>query len=121
MLTGGTSSTGQRDDGTGPVIRTEDLTKVYPGADFAAVDRLNLSVEAFEARDDQGRDSAPLAVVRVHATLVSNQTHAVLADRIVSASVRASDNRQGPIVGALQAGVRDVIGQLVALTSQPRT
>ena len=30
------------------VIRTEDLCKVYPGADFAAVDKLNLNVRAGE-------------------------------------------------------------------------
>ena len=42
------SSTGRTDGGTAAVIRTEDLTKVYPGTDFAAVDRLNLSVEAGE-------------------------------------------------------------------------
>ena len=35
---------GQRD----AVIHTEDLTKVYPGTDFAAVDKLNLDVEAGE-------------------------------------------------------------------------
>ena len=42
------SSTGQTDGGTAAVIRTEELTKVYPGTDFAAVDGLNLSVEAGE-------------------------------------------------------------------------
>jgi ABC-2 type transport system ATP-binding protein len=31
-----------------PVIHTEDLTKVYPGTDFAAVDKLNLDVRAGE-------------------------------------------------------------------------
>src|SRR6202042_158065 len=31
-----------------PVIHTEDLTKVYPGADFAAVDHLSLDVRAGE-------------------------------------------------------------------------
>jgi ABC-2 type transport system ATP-binding protein len=36
--------TGLRD----AVIHTEDLTKVYPGTDFAAVDRLNLDVAAGE-------------------------------------------------------------------------
>ena len=35
---------GQRD----AVIHTEDLTKVYPGTDFAAVNKLNLDVEAGE-------------------------------------------------------------------------
>jgi ABC-2 type transport system ATP-binding protein len=32
----------------GEIIRTLDLTKVYPGADFAAVDQLNLNVRAGE-------------------------------------------------------------------------
>src|ERR1700678_1797233 len=30
------------------VIHTEDLTKVYPGTDFTAVDKLNLDVRAGE-------------------------------------------------------------------------
>jgi ABC-2 type transport system ATP-binding protein len=42
------SSTGRPDGVPAAVIRTEELTKVYPGTDFAAVDRLNLSVEAGE-------------------------------------------------------------------------
>jgi ABC-2 type transport system ATP-binding protein len=36
------------EDQAAPVIHTEDLTKVYPGADFAAVDHLNLDVQAGE-------------------------------------------------------------------------
>jgi ABC-2 type transport system ATP-binding protein len=42
---------GPGDGGPDPaasVIHTEDLTKVYPGTDFAAVDRLNLDVQAGE-------------------------------------------------------------------------
>src|SRR5215469_7041296 len=35
-------------DAQAAVIHTEDLTKVYPGTDFAAVDRLNLDVRAGE-------------------------------------------------------------------------
>ena len=34
--------------GSAAVIHTEDLTKVYPGTDFAAVDELNLDVQAGE-------------------------------------------------------------------------
>ena len=34
--------------GKDAVIHTEDLTKVYPGADFAAVDKLNLDVTTGE-------------------------------------------------------------------------
>jgi ABC-2 type transport system ATP-binding protein len=43
-----TSATGRPDRGADGVIHTEDLTKVYPGTDFAAVDRLNLDVRAGE-------------------------------------------------------------------------
>ena len=42
------NSTGHPDGQAGAVIHTEDLTKVYPGTDFAAVDRLNLDVQAGE-------------------------------------------------------------------------
>src|SRR5580658_4737698 len=44
-----TTSATQSPDGNLPgIIHTEDLTKVYPGTDFAAVDRLNLDVRAGE-------------------------------------------------------------------------
>ena len=39
---------GTRDAARGAVIHTEDLTKIYPGTGFAAVDRLNLDVRAGE-------------------------------------------------------------------------
>ena len=42
------SATGRPDGHADGVIHTEDLTKVYPGTDFAAVDRLNLDVRAGE-------------------------------------------------------------------------
>jgi ABC-2 type transport system ATP-binding protein len=43
-----TSAPGRPDGQQDGVIHTEDLTKVYPGTDFAAVDRLNLDVRAGE-------------------------------------------------------------------------
>jgi ABC-2 type transport system ATP-binding protein len=43
-----TSAAGQPDGEQTAVIHTEDLTKVYPGTDFAAVDRLNLDIPAGE-------------------------------------------------------------------------
>src|ERR1039457_4116985 len=42
------SATGRIEGQRGAVIHTDDLTKVYPGTDFAAVDRLNLDVGAGE-------------------------------------------------------------------------
>ncbi len=47
--TGTGPGTGDRDgDGNGAIIRTRGLTKVYPGADFAAVDGLDLEVRPRE-------------------------------------------------------------------------
>ncbi len=43
-----TSATSRPDGQADGVIHTEDLTKVYPGTDFAAVDRLNLDVRTGE-------------------------------------------------------------------------
>jgi ABC-2 type transport system ATP-binding protein len=42
------SATSTADDRVTAVIHTEDLTKVYQGTDFAAVDKLNLDVQAGE-------------------------------------------------------------------------
>jgi ABC-2 type transport system ATP-binding protein len=42
------NTSGLSESGEGAVIHTEDLTKVYPGTDFAAVDQLNLDVQAGE-------------------------------------------------------------------------
>ncbi len=43
-----TGTTSLYDGQPAAVIHTEDLTKVYPGTDFAAVDKLNLDVQAGE-------------------------------------------------------------------------
>jgi ABC-2 type transport system ATP-binding protein len=43
-----TSAGNNGGDSQPAIIRTVELTKVYPGADFAAVDHLNLTVEAGE-------------------------------------------------------------------------
>jgi len=39
---------GAPQDGAHEIIRTVELTKVYAGTDFAAVDHLNLSIQAGE-------------------------------------------------------------------------
>ena len=45
---GADSAAGAADGEPAAVIHTEDLTKVYPGTNFAAVDKLNLDVRAGE-------------------------------------------------------------------------
>ncbi len=72
------SSTGQTDGGTAGVIRTEELTKVYPGTDFAAVDGLNLSVEAGEIFGLLGPNGAG-----------KTTTAGILTTRVVPTSGRA--------------------------------
>jgi ABC-2 type transport system ATP-binding protein len=65
---------GQRD----AVIHTEDLTKVYPGTDFAAVDRLNLDVQAGEIFGLLGPNGAG-----------KTTTAGILTTRVVPTSGRA--------------------------------
>ena len=55
---GAASSTGQPDGGPGAVIRTINLTKVYPGTDFTAVDSLNLAVQRGEIFGSSGPNGA---------------------------------------------------------------
>ena len=73
------ASTGGRPGG-GPaaVIRTEELTKVYPGTDFAAVDRLNLDVQAGEIFGLLGPNGAG-----------KTTTAGILTTRVVPTSGRA--------------------------------
>ena len=72
------STAGQQDGRPGAVIRTEDLTKVYPGTDFAAVDRLNLSVAAGEIFGLLGPNGAG-----------KTTTAGILTTRVVPTSGRA--------------------------------
>ena len=72
------SSAAQPARGPAAVIRTEDLTKVYPGTDFAAVDRLNLSVGAGEIFGLLGPNGAG-----------KTTTAGILTTRVVPTSGRA--------------------------------
>lgn len=78
---------------------------------------LRTDVRNFEVRYDRGEEAAPLIVVRVRATLTSNQDNAVVAEQIFEASVRAGDNRVGAFVAAYDQATSDVLQQLVAWTA----
>jgi ABC-2 type transport system ATP-binding protein len=91
-------------EGDGAVIRTIELTKVYPGMDVAAVDKLNLSVYAGEIFGLLGPNGAG-----------KTTTAGMLTTRVI------------PTSGAAFVGAIDVIGQpalakqLIGIVSQQNT
>src|SRR5277367_1191196 len=95
------SSTGGEPDA---VIHTEDLTKVYPGADFAAVDKLNLDVRAGEIFGLLGPNGAG-----------KTTTAGMLTTRVVPTSGRAL------LAGIDVAGQPALAKQLSGIVSQQNT
>jgi ABC-2 type transport system ATP-binding protein len=73
-----TAPAGLPEDQRGAVIHTEDLTKVYPGTDFAAVDRLSLDVQSGEIFGLLGPNGAG-----------KTTTAGILTTRVVPTSGRA--------------------------------
>src|SRR5271154_1633389 len=92
------------DGDAGEVIRTFELTKVYAGTDFAAVDKLNLSVHAGEIFGLLGPNGAG-----------KTTTAGMLTTRVV------------PTAGSAHVGAVDVIAhpalakQLIGIVSQQNT
>ncbi len=100
------SAPGAQDGGGGPtaVIRTDELTKVYEGTDFAAVDRLNLEVHAGEIFGLLGPNGAG-----------KTTTAGMLTTRVL------------PTSGSAHVGAIDVVAhpalakQLIGIVSQQNT
>jgi ABC-2 type transport system ATP-binding protein len=99
-----TQPAGSRDGAAAAIIHTTDLTKVYPGADFAAVDKLNLSVRAGEIFGLLGPNGAG-----------KTTTAGMLTTRVI------------PTAGRARVGSVDVIAQpalakqLIGVVSQTNT
>ena len=92
------------DGSPGPVIHTEDLTKIYPGADFAAVDKLNLDVRAGEIFGLLGPNGAG-----------KTTTAGMLTTRVVPTSGRA-------FVGGVDVRAHPALAkQLSGIVSQQNT
>ena len=86
------------------VIHTEDLTKVYPGTDFAAVDRLNLDVRAGEIFGLLGPNGAG-----------KTTTAGMLTTRVVPTSGRA-------FLGGIDVAAHPALAkQLSGIVSQQNT
>jgi ABC-2 type transport system ATP-binding protein len=88
----------------GGVIHTEDLTKVYPGADFAAVDKLSLDVQVGEIYGLLGPNGAG-----------KTTTAGMLTTRIVPTSGRA-------FLGGVDVAAHPALSkQLSGIVSQQNT
>ena len=98
------NSTGRPEGQSGAVIHTEDLTKVYPGTDFAAVDRLNLDVQAGEIFGLLGPNGAG-----------KTTTAGMLTTRVVPTSGRA-------FLGGIDVAAHPALAkQLSGIVSQQNT
>jgi len=95
---------GTRDAARDAVIHTEDLTKVYPGTDFAAVDRLNLDVKTGEIFGLLGPNGAG-----------KTTTAGMLTTRVVPTSGRA-------FLGGIDVAAHPALAkQLSGIVSQQNT
>jgi len=111
-----------------PVLFEESLIKAFEagggvrlaegGSAIHADDVLNLDVQTFETRYDQGEKAAPQVVVQVRAQLVRVTDRVVIGEQLFTSAQRADDNRVGPIVQAYDAAVHDVLGKLVSWAAQ---
>lgn len=91
-------------EGQGGIIHTEDLTKVYPRADFAAVDRLNLDVYTGEIFGLLGPNGAG-----------KTTTAGILTTRVLPTSGRA-------FVGGVDVAAHPALAkQLSGIVSQQNT
>jgi ABC-2 type transport system ATP-binding protein len=99
-----TGASGLPDGQPAAVIHTEDLTKIYPGTDFAAVDKLNLDVRAGEIFGLLGPNGAG-----------KTTTAGMLTTRVVPTSGRA-------LLGGIDVAAQPALAkQLSGIVSQQNT
>src|SRR5271167_2952378 len=99
-----TAADAESENGRGAVIRTVDLTKIYPGTDFAAVDKLDLHVQAGEIFGLLGPNGAG-----------KTTTAGMLTTRVVPSSGSA-------YVGGIDVVAQPALAkQLIGIVSQQNT
>lgn len=79
---------------------------------------LRLDVRNFETHYDRGAKAAPLVVVRVRGAITAGSGGGMVSERLFETRVRASDNRVGAIVPAYDRAVADLLGEVVAWTTE---
>ena len=111
-----------------PVLFEESLIRAFEagggprlaegGSTIHATEVLNLDVQTFEIRYDNGEKSPPQVVVQLRAQLLRASDRTVIGEQLFTSAQRTNDNRVGPIVQAYDAAVHDVLGKLVSWTAQ---
>lgn len=79
---------------------------------------LDVDVNTFEARYENGREAPPVAVVAMDVRIVRFPERTVIAHRVIEVRQPASENRQAAIVAALDTATTGALGQLVEWTDQ---
>jgi cholesterol transport system auxiliary component len=93
-------------------------TRLLSRGEFAgAAGFLRVDVRAFEARYDQGPESPPNVVVEMRAR-INGVDGQIAAERTFAASIRAADNRVGPIADAYGRAVTKVLDDFTPWADQ---
>ncbi|WP_269716360.1 ABC-type transport auxiliary lipoprotein family protein [Caulobacter sp. NIBR2454] len=79
--------------------------------------QMRLDVRTFEARYDNGAGAPPAVTVAVRGVLLKTSDRSLLDDRMFTATVRAADNRQTPIVAAYDQATAKVLAEIVDWTN----
>lgn len=77
---------------------------------------LDVDVNAFEARYENGREAAPVAVISMDVRVIRLKERTVVSHRIIEVRQPASENRMGSIVTAMDAATTQALSQLVEWT-----
>lgn len=78
-----------------------DLNGVMPAAGARADYRVHINIENFEARFDNGKESAPLVMVSYSVTFADTATRKLLGTRQFSESLRADSQHVSSIVSSM--------------------
>lgn len=94
------------------------LIAVQPPTAARADYALEMNIRAFEAYFDKGEMAAPLARVKINATLTDLKTRRIVATREFFATRRASERRVSRIVAAQDEAAKTVLSELSDWVSQ---
>lgn len=90
----------------------DDLVGVIPIAGARANYRIHLNIDNFEARFDNGPESAPMIIVAYSATFAASSTRNLVSSKQVTQRVRADAASVSGIVDSMDAANRAALGEI---------